>query len=133
MKKRGSSALATPIMIGISIIILSVLFVLVINLITPFILYLKIENIATKYIFVIEKFGYLTEIEKNNMLNELNSQGISSNYVTVECPNKKEPYGNLISLSINYEYQYNIPGFSNDQKERKTMISVKKNSFSKIY
>ena len=132
MKKRGSSILATPIMISISMISLIMLTMLIVNLIMPFTIYQKLDNIATKYIFVIEKFGYLTESEKNNLLSDLNQEGIDSNYIKLEYPKKKEPYGNLITLKISYEYAYNIINFEINKKE-KTIISVTKNSFSKIY
>ena len=105
---------------------------LIVNLIMPFTIYQKLDNIATKYIFVIEKFGYLTESEKNNLLSYLNQEGIDSNYIKLEYPKKKEPYGNLITLKISYEYAYNIINFEINKKE-KTIISVTKNSFSKIY
>ena len=132
MKKRGSSILATTIMISISMISLIMLTMLIVNLIMPFTIYQKLDNIATKYIFVIEKFGYLTESEKNNLLSYLNQEGIDSNYIKLEYPKKKEPYGNLITLKISYEYAYNIINFEINKKE-KTIISVTKNSFSKIY
>lgn len=133
MKKKGNSIIATPIMISISVIALFMLFTVIVNLIMPFSIYQKIDNIAIKYMFIVEKFGFLTEEEKNNLLSDLDLEGINSNYVTLEYPNKKEPYGNLVTLKISYEYNYSITNFSISNKKEKTIISVTKNSFSKIY
>ena len=133
MKKKGSSIIATPVMISISVIALFMLFTVIVNLIMPFSIYQKIDNIAIKYMFIVEKFGFLTEEEKNNLLSDLDLEGINSNYVTLEYPNKKEPYGNLVTLKISYEYNYSITNFSISNKKEKTIISVTKNSFSKIY
>ena len=136
MKRRGSSTITMPIAFGIIFVFTIATFVLVVKLITPFIIYQKIDNVITKYIYVVEKFGYLTENEKNNLLLDLSNEGISSDDVTLEYPKIKEPYGNLISLKVNYRYTYKMPSVSEkgiEVKNKETIISIEKNSFSKIY
>lgn len=136
MRKKGSSVIGMPIAISIATISLIAIFVCMVNFIVPFSIYQKIDNVATKYIYVIEKFGFLTENEKNNLLSDLNNKGISSNYVTLEYPSFKEPYGNLVTLKISYRYVFNMPRIMNNKiisNKKETVISIEKNSFSKIY
>ena len=58
MNKKGNVAFSLTIVISLMFFV--VLAVYIVNMITPFIWYQKLENIANKYVYVIEKFGYLT-------------------------------------------------------------------------
>lgn len=57
-----------PIILVISVIVIIFVGVFIINTIIPFIWYEKLNSIAQKYMFVVEKYGYLTENEKNVLI-----------------------------------------------------------------
>jgi len=58
-KKKGYFAIITPIVVLLCAIFILFLTVFIINVIKPFILYEKLDSIANKYMFVIERYGYL--------------------------------------------------------------------------
>ncbi len=136
MNRKGSTSLTLPIILVFFILFIIWLVAFIITSIIPFIYYQKIDAIATKYMFVIEKFGYLTSNEKGSLLNELSQIGIDLDRVTLEYPMTKQEYGRPIEFSISYTHLYDLPTIINSNfftKRKETIISVKKNSFSKIY
>lgn len=133
-RKKGSSVLAVPIMFVIVTVMLIVIFYFLISITIPLVYYDKIDNIVTKYMFIVEKFGYLTNSEKNQMLEELINSGLDKSNITLVFPDRKIGYGQPIELSVSYRYIYKLPILnSNLENKKETIISVKKNSFSKIY
>lgn len=133
MGKKGSSSLEAMIIFTIIIIALFSIFVFMVNSIMPLIYYQKIDNIATKYMFVIEKFGYLTSDEKDMMVNELKEAGLDETKIDLVYPSYRAAYGQLVELGIKYRYVYKFAVLGGLIKNKETIISVKKNSFSKVY
>jgi hypothetical protein len=90
---------------------------------------------ANKYMFVIEKFGYLTEEEKNLLIHELNEAGFESTKLNLKYPDEVKNYGELIEFEIRYTLITRLPTIKNGKyefEEKETILAVRKNSFSKI-
>lgn len=129
--KKGNTAVTYPLILFISIMFIIMISVFFINSIFPFIWYQKLNLIAQKYMFVIEKFGYLTDLEKNTLINDLVSQGFDISKIEIYAPSSKKSYGELLEFKIKYEYNYkNVNGLN---LEDKTIdMFVLKSSYSKI-
>jgi hypothetical protein len=135
MIKKGNSMISIPIMLIISIFIVIYLSMYIINTITPFIYYQKLNRICEKYMFVIEKFGNLTSIERNLLEEEIKNSGFDISKIIILLPDSNKLYGELITFEISYRLILKVPDLSQGKyslKERETIIHVKKNSFSKI-
>lgn len=105
----------------------------VINLIQPFIAYEKLNNISLKYMYIIEKYGYLTDKEKSNMINELKNSGIDISNIKISAPTSKMTYGRLIELKVEYNMKINLPSFGNNKYSSKDInLVINKSSYSKI-
>lgn len=130
--KNGNTLLVTPIIVLFSIISILVLGIFFINAIKPFIWYQKLNDISNKYMFVIEKFGYLTYEEKNNLENELVESGFDINNITILCPETQKSYGEILEFYIKYEFNFKLPTLINNINNNKIGIVVKKYSFSKV-
>ena len=134
-RKKGNAVATYPLIIFISMICLVVVGAFLINCIFPFIWYQKLNTTAQKYMFVIEKFGYLTDNEKNNLLNELSEQGFDTEKIRITAPQSRRLYGELIELKIEYEYEHKNILFSNNRASLSSSninMVVCKNSYSKI-
>lgn len=106
-----------------------------INTIKPFIWYEKLNKISEKYMFVIEKYGYLTYSEKNNLLQELQGNGFEIKNISITVPNVKKSYGELVNFKINYEMYFENIEFESGKimiKRVPININVEKYSYSKI-
>ena len=133
--KKGNIIVTYPLVLLVSIFSIVVVGVFFINAIFPFIWYQKLNITAQKYMFVIERFGYLTNKEKNNMINDLKNQGFDSSKINIVAPNKRKTYGELIEFKITYDYSYKNIGVANinfNNKEKNIKMKVYKNSYSKI-
>lgn len=53
---RGSAIITTPIIIAIGMMIISMLIVLAVNIIAPYLWYEKLSSVCIKYIYVMEEF-----------------------------------------------------------------------------
>ncbi len=107
--KRGSEILTTPIIIAIGLMLVSALIVFAVNVLTPYIWYEKLSSTCIKYIFVMEEYGYLTNVEKSNLLFDLENQGFDSKQLKINYTSKKQGYGNPIYLKIDYIYKADLP------------------------
>jgi len=132
--KVGNSILAFPIMLLTSSMFMIIIGVYVINLIIPFLWYEKLNSISQKYMFVIEKYGYLTEIEKSSLLTDLENQGFDISYIEIIAPNIIKNYGELIEFEIKYKLNQKTPIMLKGNvnlSENDIDIVVKKYSYSK--
>ena len=130
--KKGYSSITTPIILVLSLIVIIFVGVYIINITEPFIWYEKLNTIATKYMFIIEKYGYLTDLEKNNLINELNMSGFDIDKIDINVPISIKNYGELIEFSIKYNFSLKLPNFGNKYKDEKNIkIKVRKNSYCK--
>lgn len=132
--KRGSAIVTAPFIVIISVFVIIAVGTYLINTIIPFIYYEKLNNICTKYMFVIEKFGYLSLDEKTSLIQELNKQGFDTSKIILEYPSNLKNYGELIEFNISYKLLIKTPNIVNGKyalNEKETIITIRKNSFSK--
>ena len=132
--KKGSSAITLPLVIIISIIFIVVFSIFVINMILPFIYYEKLQHISYKYMYIIEKYGYLTYQEEQNLLDDLEKRGFDKKSVRIECPKEAKGYGNLIEFNLTYSYKQKFPIFKGNLRivTRVIPINVNKTIISKV-
>lgn len=104
--KKGNTVVTYPLILVVSVISIIMIGIFLVNSIFPFIWYQKLNMTAQKYMFVIEKFGYLTDLEKNNLINDLASQGFDASQIQISAPSKRKTYGELIEFKIIYNYKY---------------------------
>ena len=131
--KKGNVVVIYPIVIIMAIMILVIVGMFFLNSIFPFIWYQKLNHIAQKYMFVIEKFGYLTDSERKNLQEELSEQGFDISKVIIQAPSARKSYGELIEFKLSYEYTYNnMNVLKNNMEKKKIDIKVSKCSYSKI-
>lgn len=132
--KKGDALVLTPMIVLFSVIIILILGMFFVNAIKPFIWYEKLNDIANKYMFVIEKFGYLTSKEKINLEKDLVNAGFDINKVIIEYPNSKKYYGEILEFVIKYNFEVKLPNFTNgiSSSNKQMDLIVKKYSYSKI-
>ena len=106
---KGNSILTTPLIIAISLIMISSLIVFSVNILTPYILYEKLSATCIKYIFVMEEYGYLTNKEKESLIKELTKQGFEIKNINIKYTSKRQNYGSPIYLKIDYDYELKLP------------------------
>lgn len=84
--------------------------------------------------YIIDKYGYLTINEKDQMLQDLENDGFETAKIVLNYPTEPEPYGTLIELRIDYFVFQDSPTFDGGIKiEKRTIpLSIKKYSYSKI-
>ena len=107
--KSGSSVLTTPIIIALGIMIVTVLLLLVVEVIMPYLWYEKLSSTSIKYVYLMEEFGYLTNKEVNLLKDDLENQGFKMKNINIEYTNNKVDYGEPIYLKIFYKYELKIP------------------------
>lgn len=129
--KNGMTALTTPLILALSILLLTVLTIFIISLIIPFIKYQKLDQIVSKYMFVIERFGYLTEDEYSFLKQELLKEGFETQNIEIIYPKHKLEYGTLFEFSIKYNYNLSLKGRIKEYS-RTIPIIIKKYAYSKI-
>ena len=108
-KNRGSEVITTPIVIAIGLMLIAMLIVFCVNILMPYIWYEKLSSTCLKYVFVMEEYGYLTDKEKTNLINELKDQGFDTTKIKVSSTNKRQVYGSPIYLKVNYTYKMKLP------------------------
>ncbi len=126
-KNRGSEIISTPIIIAIGLMMIATLIVFCVKILTPYIWYEKLSSTCLKYVFVMEEYGYLTNNEKNNLYKELEKQGFDKSCLTINCTSKKQSYGNIIYLNVNYLYKTEMPLLG----EKIIPMSINRESVSK--
>ena len=130
--KNGNVSYIFTLIISIEMLFITI--VTVVNMLTPFIWYQKLENIASKYVYIVEKFGYMTEVEKEEMLNELQNDGFDINKITLLCPEKRLAYGEGFKFELTYKLNINNIMYNEEIKRetKEVMLHVKKYGYSKI-
>lgn len=134
INKKGNTVLTMPFVIIISLILIIMISIFSINLIMPFIWYEKLQHVSYKYMYVIEKYGYLTESEKESLIEELGNHGFDKEEIKVEAPNEPLGYGNIIEFNIKYNYKQKLPSWEGSLKmvTKDIPINVNKTIISKI-
>ena len=132
--KKGSMVATAPITILVSVMTILLFTIFVINSIVPFILYEKLQLVAHKYMYIIEKYGYLTDKEEKSLIEELEDSGFKKERITVDAPKIKKEYGNLVELKISYSHEQKIPTWNGiiHFENNNIPMQVRKISVSKI-
>ena len=131
-KKKGNATIA--ITLTLSLAFLMILVVYIINTILPFIWYQKLQSVANKYVYIIEKFGYLTDSEEKELYKELEEEGFDLAKVQVDCPKNYLEYGTLFKFEIiyNLEQEYNVIANGIKNEARIVPLRIRKYGYSKI-
>lgn len=131
-KKHGN--ITTTITLIVSLGFLMVIAIYIINMMLPFIWYQKLQGVSAKYVYIIEKFGYLTETEEKNLYKELEKEGFDLNNIMLDCPKSYLEYGTLFKFEITYNLyqQYNIILNGIKNEARVVPLTIKKYGYSKI-
>ena len=134
--EKGNVIITTPIITIAMFFIICITIVASIEIIKPFVVYEKISSIALKYIFIMEEYGCLNDIERNNLINELEDKGLDRSKLIISGDTVRRDYGEIIKLRIEYQYltklYSTIDNFKLDKKELEIPIVIEKTSFSKI-
>ncbi len=118
----------------ICLTVLLIITIFVINTIIPFIWYQKLDNVANKYVYVIERFGYLTDKEEEQLEEDLKQEGFNIQNIEINCPKSKLDYGTLFKFEIKYtmHQNYSILDSGIKNEARSVPLSIRKYSYSKI-
>lgn len=132
--KKGNTVLTLPFVIVISFLVIIVFGIFTINMILPFVWYQKLQLTSNKYMYIIEKYGYLTEIEKNNLIEELVSEGFNKDELEIETSSSPKGYGNPVEFNIMYNYKQKLPSWkgSFEMKTKDIKLNVRKVVISKV-
>lgn len=130
--KKGDVSQTLTLMISLGLLLVLTIYIL--NLLTPFVWYQKLQNIANKYIYVVEKFGYLTDAEEKELYEELIAQGFNKGDITLICPKQKLEYGTLFEFQIRYNLRtsYGIMDGGIQNETRIVPLHIKKYGYSKV-
>lgn len=104
----------------------SVLVLLVVEILTPYLWYEKLSSACIKYIYVMEEYGYLTSKEAGLLREDLLKQGFEDDNITLKYTNNKVAYGEPIFLNVSYEYELKIPFMESkviDMEVERTSVS----------
>jgi hypothetical protein len=126
-KQSGNSILTAPIIVAVGMVLIAILIVFVVKIITPYIWYEKLSSTCIKYIFIMEEYGYLSKIEKNNLIDELGDNGFNPDKLQVDCTSSKKAYGEPIYLNVQYDFDLNLP----NMEEKTIMMRINRESVSK--
>ena len=131
--KKGNVSYIFTLIISIGMLFITI--ITIINMLTPFIWYQKLESIVSKYLYVVEKFGYITTFEKDTMLKELKNEGFDTNKIIIICPETRLPYGSNFKFEVVYKLNFNNILYQNEIKRetKEILLHVKKYGYSKIW
>ncbi len=130
--KRGNATTAITLVVSLGFLL--VLAMYIINTIIPFVWYQKLQAVANKYVYVVEKFGYLTDTEEKGLLNELKENGFDLNNIQIDCPKSYLEYGTLFKFEITYnlKQQYSVIADGIQSETRTVPLCIRKYGYSKI-
>lgn len=127
LSKKGNSILTTPIIIACGIIMVTLLVLLIVEILMPYLWYEKLSSSCIKYIYVMEEYGYLTSKEVKVLKDDLESQGFNLQNLDIKYTNQKTGYGEPIFLRLVYDYEIEIP-FT---ESKVITMKIERNSVSK--
>ena len=132
--KNGETLVSVVFVTFVCIMIIIYIFYYLFNIINVFICYEKLNNIALKYIFILERFGYITVEERAEMINDLTSSGFDKENIMINAPNEKGKFGEKLELSIEYKFRLDSIILKNVFSKETNYINlkVKKTCYSKI-
>lgn len=131
-RKKGNATSAITLIVSLTFLL--ILTVYIINTIIPFVWYQKLQMLANKYVYVIERFGYLTDSEEKELYEELEQSGFDLAAVQLDCPKSFLEYGTLFKFEITYNLsqEYNVISNGIKNEARTVPLRIKKYGYSKI-
>ena len=104
-KRKGFSSIE---ILASLFVILALVSIVMSNLIIPVSQYIKISEVARKYSLKIEKDGYLTPVNLQNMKNDLVDKGfdLTDIYIDPSTTLTKVAYNSDVTLLLKYSYKY---------------------------
>lgn len=132
INKKGNITQIFTLIVAIAILIITTVYL--VNMLAPFIWYQKLQNIADKYVYVVERFGYLTVSEKEELYQELAKEGFDISCITIECPSKKMVYGQKFEFNITYKLtlEHGVLNGINASESKIVWLHIKKHGYSKV-
>lgn len=97
-----------------------------VDILMIFIKYQKLNNIATKYSYIIQEYGRLTSKEEESLYNDLKNEQFDLSSLTVNMPEESKTYGELVSFAIECKTYLDINLF-NERKQKSNTINLKVN------
>ena len=133
-KKQGNTVMTMPFVIVISFVTIIIFGIFAINMILPFVWYQKLQHTSYKYMYIIEKYGYLTEAEEAKLIEELAEKGFKKEELKIETPREPKDYGNVIEFDITYNYKQKLPSWKGSFKmqTKDIPLNVRKVIISKV-
>lgn len=107
--RKANSVITVPILLVLCITVICTIGVLLMNMLQPYIMYEKLLSTSLRYMFVLEEYGYLTEYDKQLLINDLVEQGFEKDDLFIETTQTMQDYGDTVYLSITYYYTLNLP------------------------
>lgn len=132
--RKGNSVVTMPFVLVFGMVCIIMMGTFVVSAITPFIWYEKLHMVANRYLFIVEKYGYLTEIEQQHLLQDLQEQGFEKEKVKLEVTDSIKGYGEPIFLTLSYPVDQKLPVWLNGslgKENNEVWIRVHKDSFCK--
>lgn len=112
------------------IILLVYITIFLTDILFIFVWYQKLNNIANKYVFIIENYGSLTNKEEDSMYKDLEEEGFNLEKLNIKIPKKHENYGQLDEFVI--EYSVTLNKFLIESNEKKDIkIKIRKSFYTK--
>lgn len=87
----------------------TVLVLVTVEILIPYLWYEKLSSTTIKYIYVMEEYGYLTSKEAIMLKEELKEQGFNIQNIDVSYTNNRVSYGDPIFLKLTYKYEMKLP------------------------
>ena len=130
--KKGNVTQIFTLIVSLAMLVVTIIYI--ISMLTPFIWYQKLQNIADKYVYIVERFGYLTEIEEEELYKELSSEGFDIDNIVLECPNHKLEYGEMFKFNLIYKLKLDYMTVNSDfnRETKEVMLRVKKYGYAQI-
>jgi len=131
-KKNGNVTMTITLIVSLGLLLIVAIYI--INTIIPFVWYQKLQAVADKYVYIIEKFGYLTADEERELYQELEQDGFDLSRVTLDCPKSYLEYGTLFKFEITYSLQqeYSVIADGIKNEARTVLLQIRKYGYSKM-
>lgn len=131
--RRGSMVITDTFILVVSLLIITVTTIFMVNILTPFIYYQKLQMTAQKYMYIIEKYGGLTNLEVSQMYKELELQGFQRDKIKISVPDNLASYGEEIMFEVKYTHNQKVPSLDGGIviKDKDIDLIVRKVSIAK--
>lgn len=132
IKKKGNITSAITLIVSLGFLVVIAMYI--INTIVPFIWYQKLQEVANKYVYIIEKFGYLTNDEEKELYEDLKEMGFDIQNIKAKYPKEPLNYGTLFEFELKYDLRQTNAIISSGIKNEARIVSlkIKKYGYSKI-